>query len=208
MQLLYAHDPMCSWCWAFRPVYDQLLNQLPEQIRLTRLLGGLAPDSDVPMPDKTRQYVQGQWQRIQEKVPGTRFNFDFWTECIPRRSTYPACRAVIAARQQGDQYDPLMTDAIQRAYYLNASNPSDSETLITLAGEIGLDRERFAEDLQSPDTMQTLTTEINESQATGLTTFPSLALVQDDVVIHLQLDYLSVDTMLGQIEKYLRETEG
>ena len=206
MQLLYAHDPMCSWCWAFRPVHDGLVKQLPEQVKIKRLLGGLAPDSDVPMPDKTRQYVQRQWQRIQQTVPGTRFNFDFWTECKPRRSTYPACRAVIAARQQGDQFDPLMTDAIQRAYYLNASNPSDPDTLITLAGEIGLDKTQFREDLHKPDTMQQLTTEINESRAIGLTTFPSLALVQDDDVMHLQLDYLSVDTMLGQIEHILRET--
>ena len=54
--LYYAHDPMCSWCWAFRPVWLALLAQLPEGTRVQRLLGGLAPDTDEPMPDQSLQH--------------------------------------------------------------------------------------------------------------------------------------------------------
>ena len=55
--LYYAHDPMCSWCWAFRPSMDALIEKLPKEINVIRLLGGLAPDSDIPMPDNIREYV-------------------------------------------------------------------------------------------------------------------------------------------------------
>ena len=126
---------MCSWCWAFSSALEKLLEKLPAEVGTKRLLAGLAPDSREPMPAQMRDYIRGQWRQIQRQIPGTRFNFDFWTRCVPRRSTYPACRAVIAARRQGESFDEAMTRAIQRAYYLQARNPSDTATLLELAGE-------------------------------------------------------------------------
>ena len=90
--LYYIHDPMCSWCYAFRPVWEQIQQQLPVDIRVQYVLGGLAPDSDQPMPLETRAYVQDQWHKIIQTVPGTVFNFDFWEQCQPRRSTYRDCK--------------------------------------------------------------------------------------------------------------------
>jgi putative protein-disulfide isomerase len=136
MTLYLYHDPMCSWCWAYRPVSDQLERALPPEIRLEKILGGLAPDSDRPMPDDMREKLQRTWRRIHQML-GTEFNFDFWSDCAPRRSTYPACRSVIAAGYQNAS--DRMIDAIQQAYYLRAMNPSDLETLETLAEEINLD---------------------------------------------------------------------
>ena len=42
-----------------------------------------------------------------------------------------------------------MTLAIQKAYYMQARNPSDYETLIELAGEIGADKTKFSKDITS-----------------------------------------------------------
>jgi protein-disulfide isomerase-like protein with CxxC motif len=61
---------------------------------------------------------------------GTEFNFDFWTKCQPRRDTYKACRAVIAASQQNAE--EAMIEAIQKAYYLRAMNPSEHDSRRTL----------------------------------------------------------------------------
>ena len=88
--LYYAHDPMCSWCWGYRRELVRLRQSLPADIRFTKLLGWLAPDSDEPMPQEMQQHLQQTWQRIQERIPGTEFNFNFWSECQPRRSTWPA----------------------------------------------------------------------------------------------------------------------
>ena len=100
----YVHDPMCSWCWGFSPALGELLAGLPAGVEVRRLLGGLAADSELPMGSAMRERLQDTWRNIQRRVPGTRFNFDFWTSCSPRRSTWPACRAVIAARRQ----DPVL----------------------------------------------------------------------------------------------------
>jgi putative protein-disulfide isomerase len=74
---------MCSWCWGFRPTSDQLRANLPGHLKLEKILGGLAPDSDLPMPAELRDKLPDTWRRIQERL-GTEFNFDFWTVCEPR----------------------------------------------------------------------------------------------------------------------------
>ncbi len=56
-KLIYVHDPMCSWCFGFAKVYQQLTEQLPENIEFIRLLGGLAPDTVEIMSESTRQMV-------------------------------------------------------------------------------------------------------------------------------------------------------
>ena len=114
-ELYYFHDPMCSWCWGFRPTLLKLLGELPDEIAVRSVVGGLAADSDAPMPAEQRIAIQDHWRRI-EAMLGTEFNHDFWSCCEPRRSTYPACRAVIAAERQSR--GKAMTQAIQKAYYL------------------------------------------------------------------------------------------
>ena len=198
--LVYVHDPMCSWCWGFEPTRHELFDSLPGEVEVVRLLGGLAPDSDQPMPPEMREYLQQTWRRIEQMIPGTRFNFDFWQQNTPRRSTYPANRAVIAARMQGDGFDQRMTAAIQQAYYLQARNPSDNEILLELCGEIGLDSELFEADLGSDETQNRLIAEISQARALGIEGFPSLAVINDGRLHRIGLDYGDAPAMLREID--------
>lgn len=193
--LYYIHDPMCSWCFAFAPAWQALQRRLPASIRVQRLLGGLAQDTDEPMPAALCETLQATWRRIEQRVPGIHFNFDFWSQCLPRRATYPACRAVIAARAQGPGYDTKMTHAIQQAYYQQARNPSDTQTLITLAAEIALDVQHFTEDLHSPTTQQQLMNEISQSRQLGADSFPALVLDRAGSRWPIAIDYSQPDSM-------------
>ncbi|MDH3971890.1 MAG: DsbA family protein [Gammaproteobacteria bacterium] len=180
---------MCSWCWGFAPVLAQLLQRLPAEIRVMRLLGGLAVDSDQPMPVALQRTIEATWQRIQERIPGTQFNYDFWRQCAPRRSTWPACRAVIAARAQGDEFDERMTRAIQLAYYTQARNPSDEHTLLELADELGLDSNAFAAALAGEAVQQQLLGEIERARQLHATGFPSLVLDAAGSIWPIAVDY-------------------
>ncbi|MCF6226272.1 MAG: DsbA family protein [Xanthomonadales bacterium] len=110
--LFYIHDPMCSWCWGYRPTWLKLQASLPENIKIKYLLGGLAADTDRPMSIDMQHSIAGHWRKIQTML-GTEFNFDFWDNCSPRRDTYKASRAVVVAAQQGLEEE--MIKAIQHA---------------------------------------------------------------------------------------------
>ena len=169
-------------------------------MQIRRMVGGLAPDSNDPMPEAMRSMLQQTWQRIEQTIPGTEFNFDFWQNCSPRRSTYPANRAVIAAREQGEQFDARMTARIQQAYYLEAKNPSDNSTLIELATDIGLDTGLFASSLVADSTEQKLGAEIQATREMGIGSFPGLAVQKADGLHHIGLNYTQPEAMLREIE--------
>ena len=202
--LYYIHDPMCSWCWGFRRSWDQMREALSGTVTVINVVGGLAPDSDVPMPIEQQRTIAGYWEIISRKT-GAEFNFDFWTSCQPRRSTYPACRAVLAAAKQHSELE--MIDAIQRAYYLDARNPSDSLTLITLAGELGLDVSQFTEHLGSTEIQTTLEENFALSRKLAVAGFPSLVLTRGASSFSIPVDYQSHQTGLDRIASLLESFE-
>ena len=198
--LTYIHDPMCSWCFGFSNALGALMDSLPATIQVHRLLGGLASDTDEPMPAEMKTHVRSNWERIEQRVPGVTFNYEFWGECQPRRSTYPACRAVISARAQGAEYDIEMTKAIQQAYYGQARNPSDNSMLIALAAEIGIDQDVFAKALTSDAVHTELIAEITAAKQMCATSFPSLKLQIGETVWPISINYTDPEEMLELIE--------
>ena len=186
--LYYIHDPMCAWCWGYKPTFSQLIAALPADIELKYLVGGLAPDSDEPMPASMREAIPGYWRKIQNLL-GTEFNFDFWTQCEPRRSTYPACRSVLAAKKQGKEVE--MIAEIQYAYYLHAMNPSDNQTHIELAKKLDINVEQFTRDLLSKEIEALLQELLQFAHQLPIQGFPSLVLKTSDAYYSIPVDYKS-----------------
>ena len=206
--LYYIHDPMCSWCWAYAPVLQQIRRALTNQLPIVDVLGGVAGDTEAPMPDTLRQQIQQHWRRIEQEV-GCTFNFDFWqrADITPRRSTYPACRAVIAAGiQGGDDAARAMTEAIQQAYYRRAMNPSDEDTLLQLADEMALDFQRFMQDLSSDDVEDALQQQLALARSLPIQGFPSWVLLINQQAVAIPVDYHSAQNTLARIVEQLKAT--
>ena len=197
--LYYIHDPMCSWCWAFRSSWREVQSKLPANITVEYVLGGLAKDSDQPMPVEMQASIRHIWETIQQQVSGTSFNFDFWDTCTPRRSTYPSCRAVIAAKRQRPSAEQAMIVAIQKAYYLSAKNPSDESVLVKLADKLSLDTDLFLEALNSPQIQKKLLDNIHLAKSLGAQGFPSLILENDNHRTLINIDYNNPQNILKSI---------
>jgi putative protein-disulfide isomerase len=194
--LYYVYDPMCSWCWGYKPTWEAIKASLGGDVEIRYILGGLAEDTDAPMPLQMRTQIAEYWRKI-ESYLGTEFNHDFWTLNEPRRTTYPACRAIIAARAQDAEFE--MYAAIQSAYYLEAKNPSDNSVLIDIATEIGLDRNRFTRDLTAQETQQALLQEIAFAHSIGGNSFPSLFLSKGNAIVELPVDYQHPEVTVSQV---------
>ena len=200
--LFYVHDPMCSWCWGYNPVWQQLKQQLPEGVSIEYIVGGLAPDCDEPMPEDQCQQIEAYWHKIQDQL-GTEFNFDFWRNNTPRRSTYESCRAVIAADKQGEQ--EAIIEAIQQAYYLQAKNPADRSVLVDLAKDIALDTATFLADMDEADTEIRLLDDIAMARRWKVPGFPSLVLLVGDQLKHIDIDYKNATPTLAKINRCIKQ---
>ena len=198
--IFYVGDPMCSWCWGFAPVLQAVKDVLPAEIPLVYVMGGLAKDSDEPMPQETQEYIQGQWRLVTEQT-GATFNWDFWEKCEPRRSTYPACRAVICAGLQNPDAIPELFEGIQHAYYQEARNPSDLDTLTEIAGRLSLEADRLGADVISEEAERLLQEGFNVRRSLGVREFPSLVYKRGDDQTWLVKGWASKETVFQKLEE-------
>ena len=202
--LYYIYDPMCSWCYAFEQSLHSIKMQLPTQLNFKTILGGLAADTDMPMPEASKSMIQQAWRQIESTVPHIRFNFNFWSDInIPYRSTYPACRAILATENQSPDLTEAMRKMIQQAYYQDAKNPSLEATLVACAVQLALDIDQFILDLHSPEINQQLQQHILLSRLMQATSFPSLRLILKEEIYTLPLNYTNTAETIDQLNKLL-----
>lgn len=194
---------MCSWCYAFSNSLLSLKRALPVSVGFVKVVGGLAPDTMEPMPLPLRDKIQQTWHQIERTVPDVRFNFDFWLKNTPMRSTYPACRAVLTAKKQGNDCEDKMIEAIQMAYYRKAQNPSLPATLLRCAERAGLNLSQFAYDFVSEAVESDLQSEIGFARRLGVVSFPSLRLEHLGTYYPIEVDYLNPSTMLNTLSAVL-----
>ena len=199
--LYYLYDPMCSWCWGFKPVWDTVKARLQGEVDIVYVVGGLAPETEEPMDAEMRTYLQQAWRKITD-ITGVEFNHDFWRLNTPKRSTYPACKAVLVARQSGLEQQMFM--AIQQLYYQQAGNPSEYENLYRLAEELGLERQQFIEQIHSEEIAALLQQEIMLAEQLGARGFPSLVLLKDKTAHFIEHSYTDVEENLKMIRALLK----
>ncbi|MBI3992002.1 MAG: DsbA family protein [Candidatus Lambdaproteobacteria bacterium] len=172
--LYYFGDPMCSWCWGFRPVLEQVDAEYPELQRVT-VMGGLRGGDAEPMNDVLAELIQGAWVRIHETT-GQPFNWDLWKRHRPLATTWPACRAVLAARRMDPSREWPTMVGMFKAYFTQALDPSLRETQLRVAESVGFDRDEFERMLESPEVDEALQADLLLTKRYGITGFPSVVL--------------------------------
>ena len=198
--IYYIHDPMCSWCWGFKSCWDQMCEQLKLKFDIRYVVGGLAPETSEPMSDEMQKSLQQTWKRVHE-ITGAEFNFSFWTENIPLRSTYPACKAVLLARDARLEKEMIL--AIQQLYYQNAGNPSSYTQLSDVAVQLGINRDDFIQAMHGDEIEQRLRDEIIFAEMLGAQGFPSLVLEVNGEYIFIPHSYTDVAENIARIEAHL-----
>ena len=189
--LRYFGDPMCSWCWGFKPVLEQVDREYPELRRIT-VLGGLRGESDKPMSDELMKLVQAAWLRI-EQATGQPFNHELWRRHRPLATTLPACRAVLAARLQDPEREWAFMVGMFQAYFTRALDPTRRETYLDVAVRTGFGLPDFEAKLDSPDVEHALQQDLQLTRQFGITGFPS-------VVLSLENDHYLVSPGYQPIE--------
>lgn len=151
-QLIYIMDPMCSWCWGFNPVMQQVLKQAQAAgVKVTVRVGGLRTDPQVLLDEVKRAYILQHWHAVAE---ATGQPFDF-AKALPSGFIYntePACRALVVARELDDTRVFAFLDRLQSAFYHDAQDITQSSVLRELAVRVGYDSEAFSLAFDAPDT--------------------------------------------------------
>ena len=172
-RLLYVMDPMCSWCWGFAPVLQNLAIQAAAKGVPTELvLGGLRRDR-VAIDAATRGRYLGHWQQVNADT-GQFFNF---SDALPEGMLYDteaACRAVVTVRSLSPKKALPMALSIQQAFYQQGLDVTRPCNLVRLAEEQGVARKTFAQAFDSSALQQATQADFNWAQGLGIAGFPTL----------------------------------
>jgi putative protein-disulfide isomerase len=173
-RLLYVMDPMCSWCWGFAPVAQDLIEQAHAAgVEVHLVMGGLRTGSGLALDPSTRRYILEHWQAVNEAT-GQAFAFE---GALPEGFVYdtePACRAVVAARNLDPACAWPLVKLIQHAFYVQGRDVTRAPVLVELAEAAGLPRNEFAAAFDSAEQQIATAADFTWVQDLGIAGFPTL----------------------------------
>jgi putative protein-disulfide isomerase len=171
--LIYFSDPMCSWCYGFSPVIEQIRATFGRALPIRIVMGGLRPGTETPMTEEAKLEVGEHWVRVHEAT-GLPFNGAGMSAPGFIYDTDPAARAVVVARRDGEEMAAAYLGRAQRAFYGEGRDVTQGVTLGDLAAELGLDRDAFLEAWETDEAKQETWRDYAISQRAGVTGFPTL----------------------------------
>ena len=195
---------MCSWCWGFSPVFDEIIQRYQNNIPIHILLGGLRPGNTKPFDAGKRQYILSHWQSVHERT-GQPFNFDF---SMPPDFTYdtePASRAVRVVRQLAPHNERSYLKLIQEAFYVGNRDVTRQHHLRELAEQEGVDGNAFSQDFADSSMKKAVWDDFLQARAWGVDRFPTLVGQGEQGVLILSHGYQRLETLIPLIEQWISQ---
>ncbi|MCR5875593.1 DsbA family protein [Phenylobacterium sp. J426] len=171
--LIYFADPMCSWCYGFSPVVEDIRRAFGRALPIRVVMGGLRPGTDKPMTEEAKAELAGHWSHVHEAT-GLPFDRGALDHEGFLYDTDPAARAVVVVRREGEERAVSYLGRLQRAFYAEAQDITSGEVLAGLAAELGFDRGLFLEQWGSEEAKAETWRDYAVSQRAGVTGFPTL----------------------------------
>jgi putative protein-disulfide isomerase len=202
--LIYFSDPMCSWCYGFSPVVDEIRRSFGRALPIRVVMGGLRPGVTTPMTEEAKLEVGDHWAYVHEAT-GLPFNGAGMSAPGFIYDTDPAARAVVVSRREGEEMAQAFLARTQRAFYGEGRDVTRAEVLGEIAEELGLDREPFLEAWAAEDAKQETWRDYAISQRAGVTGFPTLVAGPNEEGVYgvVTRGYAAPEQVLGVLKEWL-----
>lgn len=200
--ILYAGDPMCSWCYGFSPALEQAMHEY--EVPFILVMGGLRPGvNSEAMDDRLSRFLEHHWKQV-ESLTRRPFDYSILSRRDFRYDTEPSCRAVVAVREMRSDLAFPFYFALQSAFYAKAENPTDEQTFIRIAQELGINAEAFLKAYHSEEIAYETKQDFQLCQALQITGFPALMYIENRVAWPIVRGYRSPDDLRAAIEHTLK----
>jgi putative protein-disulfide isomerase len=195
---------MCSWCWGFSPVLEEMTRRYHDRVSLQLMMGGLRPGNTERFDGSRRAYILQHWHAVHKRT-GQPFNFEFQMGPKFIYDTEPASRATVVTRKlaPGQEWDFLKS--VQEAFYVQNADVTKAEVLENLAVKLGMDALQFRQTFQDPQTKPVVWEEFDQVRQLGVSGFPSLLGRQGESVSMLMHGYQDFESLKVLIEQFLQK---
>jgi putative protein-disulfide isomerase len=175
--LVYVTDPMCSWCWGFAPVIEQLRDELGLPLEI--VAGGLEPgDAARLVDDEAAAYIGEHWVHV-EQASGQPFDHRTLDRRGWRYDTELACRALVVARERAPDRVLGVLHALQEAFYVDGTDITDLDAYGRVLDGVVPDVAGFLHALAAESSRAAAWQDFAWARQRGLTSFPTLLARKD-----------------------------
>ena len=199
-EMIIVVDPMCSWCWGFAPVHEQIINHYQGQFPIKLCMGGLRPGTKVVMPEYLRNKVLHHWHQVNE-VTGQTFNFN-----LPENFVYdtePASRAVVTMRELHEPSIIPYLHKLHQLFYVDNKDITQPETLLKAAASFPVDTEEFDKLFNSEAIINLTKQDFSNAIEYGVTGYPAVAVNYEFGHCPISYGYEAFPELNKRIDKWL-----
>jgi putative protein-disulfide isomerase len=200
--LIYVVDPMCSWCWGFSPVFEEIVQLYHDQVMIQVLLGGLRPGNTERFDEQRRAYILSHWHAVHART-GQPFNFTFQMGSSFTYDTEPPSRAIAVVRRLTPEKEFAFLKFAQEAFYVKNKDVTKEDVLADLAGALGIDRAGFLKEFNDPAIKQFVREEFDQARQLGVGGFPTLLGRNEPELITFTHGYQSTEALVPLIDGWL-----
>lgn len=175
-ELIYGYDPLCGWCFAFRPTMHAITEAFPD-LPVRVMYGGLVVGERVQPVAASREYlIQGlaEVQRRAGVVAGDHFYNGLLAQGTYISNSEPPCRAVYAMQQLAPDQVYRFADKLPDTYYGLGLPLDDEDVLGKLAQDHGVDREQFLTLWRSDEAKRGTQQAFRDARTFGISMYPTL----------------------------------
>ena len=186
---------MCSWCWGFTPIVEELRTTLSDECTFSLVLGGLRTKGEMPWNESSKEYLKGHWKQVSQRT-GQEFSDSLFEKEFFDYDTYPACKAVITVREVfGMQSAFAYLHTIQEAFYTRAEDITNLEILMSLLHRSESDKSIFRTFFESDRAQLLMEHDFAKARSMGANAFPSVVIIDEEGHMVCQKGYRSLHEM-------------
>ena len=193
-ELIFIIDPMCSWCWGFHPIMEELRKNHSDKYKFTLVVGGLRTTGQMEWNSQSKAYLLQNWNNVSSKT-GQTFTHTLLNKEAFDYNTYPSCKAVITVRELwGEDAAFTYLSAIQKAFYTKGE---DITSLDNLTGYVTQDQKEFLDFYTSERAEVLMQHDFSKARSMGANAFPSVVKIDADGHMICLNGYRSLEEILS-----------
>jgi putative protein-disulfide isomerase len=181
-KLIYITDALCSWCYGFIPVMEEVHKKWKKQLDFVVMSGGMFAGSNEGPVGKVASGLGDEVKEVAKKT-GAKFGDTFIKDILgngkSKFTSVPAGWAMTVFKKQFPHKQLEFMHALQRGIFHDGIEPSDVAGLAALAVPFGADADAFAKSMKKSKTMDETEDEFFSVSELGVEGFPTLAYQHD-----------------------------
>jgi putative protein-disulfide isomerase len=199
-ELIFVLDPMCSWCWGFAPIIEQLRVTQSDRYDFSLVVGGLRTKGEMIWDESSKGYLKGHWEQVAKRT-GQPFSDILFEKEDFEYDTYPACKAVVTVRELwGDEKSFEYLHRLQKAFYVEGRDITKLDVLSKLLEETGEDVKCFQDFYQTLRAELLMQHDFAKARSMGANAFPSVVIIDEAGHMVCQKGYRSLSEMKNLLQ--------